>query len=275
MQLLVKTLLVLTLTINGVSAAEEATEYVTIGDRGALKSDTTTVMITGANRGIGLEYVRQLSARGWNIIATARKPADATDLQAIAAEYPQLVVEQLDVTDYERIDALAAAYAETPIDLFISNAGITPRYKSAFRPVDGVDFDMARRSFEVNALAPLKLSQAFLPHVSASEMKKMVIISSKAGSFELSPKMPMMYSYRASKAALNMFMYTLSYETGKKDVIVTMMSPGQVNTTPGFKMKGNIEVDESVTKMLAVIDNLAPENNGQFVDYEDGRVLEW
>lgn len=260
---------------NTVAAEEAPMEYTTIGDPAKLAADQPTVFITGANRGIGLEFIRQLTGRGWNVIATARKPADAEELQAIAADYPQLVIEQLDVTDFERIDGLAEKYADTPIDILLSNAGITPRYKTAFRTVDGVDWEMASRSIAVNAIAPLKLSESFMGHVAASGQKKIVIISSKAGSFELSPKMPMMYSYRGSKAALNMYMYTLSYETAKKDIIVTVLSPGQVNTTPGFKMKGAIEPSESVTKMLNVIDGLTAENNGQFLDYDDGRVLGW
>jgi len=252
-----------------------AREYMTIGDPAAFQADTTTVFITGANRGIGLEFINQLSQRGWNIIATSRKPDESADLAAIAADYPQLVIEELDVTDYDRVDGLAAKYANTPVDILISNAGITPKYVTAFKKVDGIDWDMARSSWEVNAIAPLKLAEAFLPVVSQSEQKKIVIISSKAGSFELSPKMPMMYSYRGSKAALNMYMYTLSFETNRKDIIVTMMSPGQVNTNPGFKLKGNIEPDESVSKMLKVIDGLTMANNGQFLDFEDGRVLAW
>jgi NAD(P)-dependent dehydrogenase (short-subunit alcohol dehydrogenase family) len=252
-----------------------ARTYITLGDPANLKADSNTVFITGTNRGIGLEYVRQLKDRGLNIIATARKPNDATDLIALAADYPQLVIEELDVTDYERVANLGEKYADQPFDILLSNAGLVPRYKTAFRRVDGMDFDMARSSWEVNAIAPLKLAQIFLPNVAASEQKKIVIISSKAGSFELSPKMPMMYSYRGSKAALNMYMYTLSFETAKKGVIVTMLSPGQVNTTPGYNMPIAIEVDESVSKMLTVIDGLTAENNGQFLDYEDGRVLGW
>lgn len=252
-----------------------AEDYLTIGDPADLEADTTTVLITGANRGIGLEFVNQLMDRGWNIIATARKPDQAEELKAFQAEYPQLIIEQLDVTDFERMEQLAEKYSEQSIDILLSNAGITPRYKSAFARVDGVDWDMARMSYEVNAIGPLKLAESFMEHVEASELKKIVVISSKAGSFELSPKMPMMYSYRASKAALNMYMYALSFETAKTDVIVTLLSPGQVNTTPGFKMKGNIEPDESVAKMLTVIDGLTMANNGQFLDYSDGRLLGW
>ena len=246
-----------------------------IGDPANFSSDTNTVLITGANRGIGLEFVKQYGERGWNIVATARKPGEAEDLKTLASENKQIVIEQLDVTDFERIQALQVKYAEQPIDVLLSNAGITPKYKSAFRPVSGVDWDMAIKSLKVNAIAPLQLAHVFMPNVAASEQKKIVVISSKAGSFELSPKMPMMYSYRASKAALNMYIYTLSYETAKKDVIVTLLSPGQVNTVPGMKLPNAIETDESVGKMLKVIDSLTAEQNGKFLDFEDGRELAW
>jgi NAD(P)-dependent dehydrogenase (short-subunit alcohol dehydrogenase family) len=236
-----------------------------------------TVLITGANRGIGLEFVNQYSTLGWNIIATARNPKKAEALQALAAENSQIVIEQLDVTDHTRIEWLADIYKDQPIDILLSNAGLTPKYKSAFKRLKGVDFEMADMSMQVNAIGPLKLAQAFMDHVAASEQKKIIVISSKGGSFELGPKMPMMYSYRASKAALNMYMHTLAFETPKKEVILALLSPGQVRTfdTQGVKMPDIIEPDESVSKMIAVIDGLTPEQNGQFLDYEDGRVLGW
>jgi NAD(P)-dependent dehydrogenase (short-subunit alcohol dehydrogenase family) len=261
-----------------VNAQEEAANpapITTIGDPSEFSTDSPTVLITGANRGIGLEFVKQFSDRGWNIIATARKPESATDLQAIADKYDQLVIERLDVTDFERMQALKVKYAEQSIDVLLSNAGITPKYKSAFKKVSGVDWDMARMSLEVNAIAPLQLAQTFIDNVAASEQKKIVVISSKAGSFELGPKLPMMYSYRGSKAALNMYIYTMSFETPKKGVILTLLSPGQVNTMPGMKIPNAIETDESVSKMLVVIDSLTPEQNGKFLDFEDGRELGW
>lgn len=241
----------------------------------ALNPDRPTVLITGTNRGIGLEFVRQLAARDYNVIATARKPEAAEELNALAADHDNVVVEQLDVTDHARIEALAAAYADQPIDILLSNAAITPRYKTAFQRVKGIDFEMARQSFEVNALAPLKLAQAFMSSVAASDQKKIIMMSSKAGSFAEGPKMPMMYSYRGSKAALDMYMYILSFETTKKGITTVLLSPGSVNTTPGMKLPNAIEPEESVAKMIEVIDGLTPENNGQFLNYEDGRLIGW
>jgi len=237
--------------------------------------DQPTVFITGANRGIGLEFVKQYTARDWNVIATARKPDAATDLQALAAADDNIVIEQLDVTDVDRMTELGEKYKDTPFDVLLSNAGITPKYKTAFYRVNKVDYDMAIKSYEVNALAPLRLSSTFMANVGAAEDGKIVIISSKAGSFALSPEMPMMYSYRASKAALNMFMYTLAFETPKKNATLVLLSPGQVHTIDGKQRKGTILPEESVSKMLAVLDGVTPENNGQFLDYEDGAVLEW
>mgnify|MGYP001817767986 CR=1 FL=1 len=247
----------------------------TIGNPDKLSNDAPTVLITGSNRGIGLEFVNQFAQRGWNVIATARKPDQAEELKALAAANEQIVIEQLDVTDYERVSTLTNKYGDRAIDILLHNAGITPKYKSAFRTISGVDWDMARQSLEVNAIAPARISHAFMGQVAASDQKKIIVISSKAGSFEESPEMPMMYEYRASKSALNMYMYTLSFETAKRDVILTMLSPGQVNTTPGMKMKIAIETDESVSKMLKVIDGLTAEDNGKFLNYEDGAEIPW
>jgi NAD(P)-dependent dehydrogenase (short-subunit alcohol dehydrogenase family) len=243
----------------------------------------TTVLVTGANRGIGLEYVRQFASRGWNVIATARKPAEATELQALAKQNGRIVVEALDVTDHAAVDALAAKYKDQPIDILLLNAGLTPSaYPSAFKPLAGVNLDIARQSFEVNAIGPLKMCQAFMSHVVASPKKQIVVMSSKGGSFAESPKMPMMYEYRASKAALDMYMYTLAFETAKKGVTLVLLSPGQVNTLTDPKMRevygkgqGVIETPESVTKMLSVIDSLTPADNGKFLNYEDRRVIPW
>jgi NAD(P)-dependent dehydrogenase (short-subunit alcohol dehydrogenase family) len=270
-----KTLIIASVAAVGLSAGVSA--------GAGLAPGKTTVLVTGANRGIGLEYVRQIAERGWNVIATARKPAEATELQALAKEWPQVVVEQLDVTDHAAIDALAARYKDQAIDILLLNAGLTPSaYPSAFKPLAGVDFDIARQSFEVNAIGPLKMCQAFMNHVVASPKKQIVVMSSKGGSFAESPKMPMMYEYRASKAALDMYMYTLAFETAKKGVTLVLLSPGQVNTLQDQKMRDAygkmpdvIDTPVSVEKMLAVIDSLTPADNGKFLNYEDRRVIPW
>ena len=234
-----------------------------------------TVLITGSNRGIGLEFVKQFTERGWNVIATARKPEKAEALNGLAKKHKSITVEQLDVTDHARIESLAAQYKDQPIDILLNNAGLTPKYKTAFNPLSAIDFDIALKSFKVNAVGPLKMCQAFMDNVAASDQKKIIIISSKAGSISESPKMPMFYNYRASKAALNMYMYTLSFETPKKNVILTLLSPGMVNTVEGTKIPNAIETEESVSKMMKVIEGLTPKDNGKFLSYEGGAELGW
>jgi len=234
-----------------------------------------TVLITGSNRGIGLEFVKQFTERGWNVIATARKPEQAEALNTLAKKHKSITVEQLDVTDHARIEALATQYKDQPIDILLNNAGLTPKYDTAFNPLSNIDFDIALQSFKVNALGPLKMCQAFMDHVAASDQKKIIVISSKAGSISASPKMPMFYSYRGSKAALNMYMYTLSFETPKKNVILTLLSPGMVNTIEGTKLPNAIEKEESVSKMIKIIASLTPQDNGKFLSYEDRSDVGW
>ncbi len=252
----------------------------------SLPADTTkpTVLITGANRGIGLELVRQYSARDWHIIATARDVAGATDLKALAKADPDISIEALDVTDHPGVDALAARLKDQPIDVLLSNAAKTPRYMSAMKGAATIDFAEARNSFEINALGPAKLVAVFLPHVQKSTQKKIAVISSKAGSFTESPKMSMMYEYRTSKAALNMIVYTLSFETARKGVTIAAISPGSVDTKPvegelgfgtSFKQPNTIQPAESVAGIIRVIDSLTPAQNGQFLDFKDGRVIPW
>ena len=238
-------------------------------------NENPTVFITGSNRNIGLEFVKQFSENNWNVIATARNPEEAKELQIIANEQDNVVIEQLDVTDHEQIESLAEKYRDQPIDILLSNAALTPRYKSAFKKIKGVDFDIARSSFEINVLGPLKLIQSFMPNVEKSQGKKIIALSSKVGSFGERPKIPFMYSYSISKAALNSLLHTLSFESKRKNIVVVAISPGMVNTTPGMKLPGAIEVEESVTKMMQVIKGLTMADNGHFIDYEDGRQLAW
>jgi NAD(P)-dependent dehydrogenase (short-subunit alcohol dehydrogenase family) len=234
-----------------------------------------TVLITGSNRGIGLEFVRQLSALDWRVIATTRRPEAADDLQALAADDQDILVEYLDVTDHEGIDALANRYADQPIDILLLNAAMGPTPKTAGARLAKLDFDVARQSFEVNSIGPMKVAQAFMPNVEASERKLVLAMSSDSGSFVAGSQMAALYHYKASKAALNMYFHTLHFETRRKGVTAVMLHPGLVGTNAALaRFPGALTPEDSVGQLLDVIEGLTTDDNGRFVDYQ-GNTMPW
>jgi NAD(P)-dependent dehydrogenase (short-subunit alcohol dehydrogenase family) len=242
------------------------------GTAGTLKP---TALITGTSRGIGLEFARQLAGQGWRVIATARDPAGSTELLALAAADPDVTLEPLDVTDHAAVDTLAAKYRGQGIDLLLLNAALGPGPATAMAPLAKVDFDDARASFETNALGPVKLCQAFIGHVAASGRKQIVAISSDSGSFVAGAQKPILYNYKASKAALNMYMHTLAFETPKRGVTLVLLHPGLVGTNPGLMhFPGALKTSDSVGQMLGVIHRLTPADNGRFLNYR-GETMPW
>ena len=142
-----------------------------------------TVMITGASRGIGLELARQYAALGWGVIATCRTPAGADDLQALAAERPNVIIEELDVTDFAEMDALAARYAGVPIDVLINNAGILGgNDRQKFGSFDYAAFEEV---MAVNVVGAVRMVETFVGNVAMSEQKKVMNISSAVGSVSM------------------------------------------------------------------------------------------
>lgn len=234
-----------------------------------------TVLITGANRGIGFEFVRQFSALDWHIIATVRKPEKADELKKLAEKDPDILIEQLDVTDHARTDELAGQLRDQPIDILLLNAALGPTPQTAMAQLDSLDWDNARQSFEVNAIGPANLSRAFMPHVESSNRKLIIAMSSDSGSFVAGSQAPILYNYKVSKAALNMYMHTLAFATRKREVTVVMLHPGLVATNPGLaNIKGALQPEVSVSAMLAVIENLTPADNGRFISYT-GETMPW
>jgi NAD(P)-dependent dehydrogenase (short-subunit alcohol dehydrogenase family) len=240
-------------------------------------SAPNTVLITGANRGIGFEFSKQYAEKGWHVIAGARNPDAATDLRALAKENPGVSIEQLDVSDPGSVDRLAERLAGQAIDLVVNNAGIFGEFgDQMFGALNIQMFDTFMRT---NALGPLKMCEAFLPHVAASRQKKMVSITSQAGSFALdSGDLPGMYFYKSSKAAQNMIMRNIAKDVKEKGVIVGILSPGMVNTAgelpPERRFPGIIEPPESIAGMIEVIDGLSLENSGSFIRY-NGEPQPW
>jgi NAD(P)-dependent dehydrogenase (short-subunit alcohol dehydrogenase family) len=236
-----------------------------------------TVLITGSNRGIGLELARQYAGRGWGVIATCRTPEKATALHALAAENPAVVIEALDVTDFEQIDSLAEKYRGVPIDVLVNNAGILGgNDRQKFGRFDYAAFDEV---IAVNTRGPIKMVEAFIDNVAISDQKKIMNISSAVGSITMT--FSGQNFYRASKAALNMSMRTISKTLkrsdapGHNEVIIGLINPGVVDT--GFAKNvpiPMIQADESAAAVIAVIDGYTLKQTGSFMNY-NGKPLPW
>ncbi len=231
------------------------------------------VLITGSNRGIGLEFARQYAERGWTVIATVRDPVTATVLAALAAKHKNLTIDRLDVGDRAQIEALAAKYRGKPIDVLLNNAGwLGDRDKQSFDSLDYATFEEVLR---INTYAPLAMSRAFLDNVLASPQKKIVTITSGLSSQANTTRGGGLYFYRLSKAAVNMAMRTLQAETRARGVKVGILAPGMVETrllrASGFPGAG-ITPEKSVTGVIRNIDNLT--QDAQIILY-DGSIVPW
>jgi NAD(P)-dependent dehydrogenase (short-subunit alcohol dehydrogenase family) len=222
-----------------------------------------TVLVTGASRGLGAEFVRQYARAGWDVIACSRKPSDLPGAAGNISQYP------LEVTDFAAVKALADKLSGTSIDVLVNNAGISGPEAGT---LGSVDADVWHRTFLINALAPLKIAEAFTEHVAASAQRKMVAITSRLGSIALNNEGGR-YAYRASKAALNMHWKSLSCDLRGNGVICTVLHPGWVRTDMGGA-SAPVSPPESVAGMISVIDRLKAEDNGAFFNY-DGTSLPW
>lgn len=242
----------------------------------ALAAENRTVLITGSNRGIGLEFVKQYAAKGWTVIATARSPDKADELKKAAAANKKIVIEALDVSDNASVDALAAKYKNKPIDLLINNAGITGDFRNPKPQSFGtLDHAQADDFMHTNALGALKVTEAFYENVKMSNGKKIVAVTSLAGSFgaKFGGGIPGGYWYKISKAALNAAMVNVSMDAIKDGVIVTLLSPGTVRVEKigDVQMPGLIEPLESISGMINVIEGLKPEDAGTIIRYNGER----
>ncbi len=237
-----------------------------------------TVLITGTNRGIGLEFTRQYAALGWNVIATCRRPGDADVLHALAADNSNITIEELDVLRHDMIDALAKKYKKQPIDVLLNNAGFfgdNLQMRGSF--FSKLNYDLFELYVETNAIGPLKMAEAFFDSVKLSDQKKIMTVSSQQGSIEASYG-PGSFFYRGSKAALNMFLHTLADQNKVKNsgVMIGMFSPGLVidDRTRNLPLEGKVERPESVSGMINVIENFTPEMSGGFYKYS-GEIVPW
>ncbi|MEB3336692.1 MAG: SDR family oxidoreductase [Leptolyngbyaceae bacterium] len=219
-----------------------------------------TYLVTGANRGIGYEYCRQLQARGDRVIAVCRTASE--DLRQLGVQ----VEEGIDVTSDVTVANLCDRLGDTPIDVLINNAGILQRVT-----LENLDFDSIREQFEVNALGPLRITQALLPNLQAGA--KIVLMTSRMGSIADNTS-GSSYGYRMSKVALSMAGKSLAHDLKSRGIAVAILHPGLVQTRMTNFTAGGITPEASVNGLLARIDGLTLENTGTFW-HSNGEVLPW
>lgn len=228
-----------------------------------------TTMITGANRGIGLEFSRQYAADGWRVFACTRHPEKSDALNILAAGYPeQITVHALDVGDPAQIERLARSLANAPIDLLLNNAGI---YTSCHQD-DKIDYEAWNHAFLVNTMAPLKMAQTFSSQIARGSQKTIVTISSKMGSIADNSGGGS-YIYRSSKAAANMVVKSLAIDLKPAGITVVVLHPGWVKTDMGGP-NALISAARSVSGMRRVISQLTLADSGKFIAY-DGQTVPW
>jgi NAD(P)-dependent dehydrogenase (short-subunit alcohol dehydrogenase family) len=243
------------------------------------------VLVTGANSGLGLEFVKQYAAKGWTVIATHRRSVVPESLEPVVATFPNVRVERLDVSNLEEIAALAAKLDGVPIDVLINNAGIfSDRSGCTAEDCGGrvdtqhfgsLDFDLLDAMLTVNVRGPLAVSEHFIEHVRASKQKKIVAISSTNGS--VSEPLPGAYaiSYRTSKAALNRAMQLVAVKEEPNGVTVLLLHPGTVATERvGDSDPESIDATRSVAGMITQIERVTLEDTGRFLTY-DGATAPW
>jgi NAD(P)-dependent dehydrogenase (short-subunit alcohol dehydrogenase family) len=252
-----------------------------------------TVLVTGSNRGIGLEFARQYAALGWRVIATCRHPDQADALREIADKYSNVTVRRLDLTDHAGIDALASQYADTPIDLLLNNAALLG--SRGDQTLGNMDYALFEQILAVNTIGSLKVTEAFTRNVAASGQKKIITLGSSAGSIEMINPPPDFYAYRASKAALHLLMKNVALDLADQGILVGLINPGLVDTR-GFAdigpddpvpddykevvrliRSGALQLTtpaDAVTDMIELIATLQPGQAGVFLNY-DGQVLPW
>jgi NAD(P)-dependent dehydrogenase (short-subunit alcohol dehydrogenase family) len=243
-----------------------------------------TVLITGANAGIGLEFTKQYADRGATVIATHRRDTVPDTLAALAAEHPNVRVERMDVSVRDEIDKLAAKLKGMPIDIVINNAAIWSigdRNDPAVRAAQSfgtLDYDQFELFMRTNVAGPIKVAEAFIGNVKASKEKKIINISSLGGSNSLRARKPdQLFWYRASKAALNNVMRSLTTEVEHDGVIVLLFHPGGVRTERLAALGSTISTlapEESIGDMIGIIDKLTIADTGKFLLY-DGKDAPW
>tara|TARA_B100000508_G_scaffold125778_1_gene109948 strand:+ start:1309 stop:2019 length:711 start_codon:yes stop_codon:yes gene_type:complete len=234
-----------------------------------------TVMVTGANRGIGYEHVAQYAQKKWNVIACARQPEKAIELLQLQDKYgANFIIEELEVTNHKQVDDLSQKHSNTTIDILINNAGTGgPEGMPGamdYQKIDNMNYQIWRDILEVNLLAPFKVATSFHKQISISDKKTLIMMSSDLGSVSQNT-FGGLYSYRASKSALNIVAKGMSNEW--KDIIVVALAPGWCRTYLGGA-EAEIDPMDSVEDQQKMFESLTETDSGKFLD-RFGNEVPW
>ncbi len=226
-----------------------------------------TVLVTGANRGLGLEFARQYAADGWKVYAACRRPDEASALGRLAAgSGGHVEAIALDVTDAASVRTAAAELAGIPIDLLVNNAGVgSPKGQK----LGSLDYAAWQRVLDTNTLGPMRVVEAFLGNVEKGRQKKIVTITSGMGSIGDNGSGGS-YAYRSSKAAVNMVVKSLSIDLAERGITCVVMNPGWVRTDMGGP-GGRLSPEQSIVGMRKVIAGLTPADSGKFFNHDGGQ----
>lgn len=228
-----------------------------------------TILITGANRGLGLELTRQYAYLGWQVVACCRDPENAVELGQLASSTDLVEMMELDVTRPDQIERLAEALAGRPLEILLNNAGTYGQSGASFGNTDPQRWLDA---FAVNTVGPMKVTEALLDNVLAGRRKVIASMSSKMGSIADNTSGGS-YVYRSTKAALNMVMRSAALDLRARGAIVVLLHPGWVLTDMGGP-NAEITVEESVRNLRRILDGLTDEDTGGFFDI-DGSIIPW
>jgi NAD(P)-dependent dehydrogenase (short-subunit alcohol dehydrogenase family) len=234
-----------------------------------------TILITGSNRGLGLEFTRQYAAAGWNIIASCRNPATAKELQQLATTHDRIAIEKLDVTSDAEVADLAQRYKNQPIDVLLNNAGIYGTLEK--QTLGSFDFEELKTVFDINTIGSLRVSQAFLDNVLASKQKKIISLGGGMGTQSIGRLFGGHYFIKMSKAAHLMGMGVMQTDLKDTDIMIVMISPGRVDTQlmrdSGWT-GSSITAAESAELVIERINLLTPDLNGRLILF-NGRIIPW
>ena len=229
-----------------------------------------STLITGANRGLGLEFARQYLADGWQVYAACRDPNSAAELRRLADESGhELRILALDVTELASVKAAAAELDGKAVDLLLNNAGVMG---ARGQTIGNIDYEAWAKVLDANTMGPMRVSEAFVDHVARSKRKLIVTLTSGMGSLADNTSGGSI-AYRSSKAAVNMVMRSLAIDLAPRGITCVVVNPGWVLTDMGGP-HASLTTAESVTMLRRLIARLGPAQSGKFFNY-DGREYAW